>query len=264
MKKWFAVIGNPIHHSISPKMHEIWLRNAAIYASYIPILVEQGKLKDAVESLRLLGCSGFNVTVPYKEQILPYLDALDSSATLAGAVNTVVRSGEEWIGYNTDGLGLLSNLPTLTTESKVLIIGAGGAAKGIVASLYQRDVTNMTIANRTVEKARQLAEQVNAKYVSYSDVNEMLSTFDIVIQTTSVGMDSNEAPLHLTNWNSSMWAVDIIYSPRETTFLQSAKEHGATTMNGLAMLIGQGALAFELWTGQKPDQNEIRETIFSS
>ncbi|WP_342525351.1 shikimate dehydrogenase [Chryseomicrobium sp. FSL W7-1435] len=262
MKKWFAVLGNPIHHSISPKMHEQWFRTHQLDASYVPILVEPSHLKESVDSLALLGCSGFNVTVPFKEAILPFLDVLDESALAAGAVNTVVRDQEKWIGYNTDGLGLLASIPQLTPETRVLIIGAGGAAKGILAALHQRNVQNITITNRSINKMDLLAKQYSTSVLDLTKVNENLSQFEVVIQTTSVGMDSTETPVELTNWNSEMTAVDIIYSPPETLFLQQAKAQGAATMNGLAMLIGQGALAFELWTGIKPDQQEIRETIF--
>lgn len=262
MKKWYAVLGNPIHHSISPKMHDLWFQQNAINASYIPIFVERDKLKETVESLALLGCSGFNVTVPFKEEIVEYLDELDASARLAGAVNTVVRRGEKWKGYNTDGLGLLANIPSLNRDSRVLVLGAGGAARGIVAALSQRGIKNVTITNRSVEKATRLAREFDAIEMELSKISDTFSTFDVVIQTTSVGMDSLETPLPHPNWTKEMLAVDIIYSPPETVFLKQAREQGAATMNGLSMLIGQGALAFELWTGIQPDQQEIRTTIF--
>ncbi|OZS77117.1 shikimate dehydrogenase [Tetzosporium hominis] len=262
MKKWYAVLGNPIHHSISPKMHEIWFQQNAIDASYIPIFVERDKLKETVESLALLGCSGFNVTVPFKEEVLEYLDELDASAKFAGAVNTVVRSGNKWVGYNTDGLGLLANIPGLTQSTRVLVLGAGGASRGIVAALSQKGINDVTITNRTVEKATSLATDFGAKVVPIEEVTKSFATFDVVIQTTSVGMDSLATPLSHPIWTKEMLAVDIIYSPPETVFLKQARVQGAATMNGLSMLIGQGALAFELWTGIQPDQQEIRTTIF--
>ncbi|PJK17527.1 shikimate dehydrogenase [Chryseomicrobium excrementi] len=262
MKKWYAVLGNPIHHSISPKMHDLWFQQNAIDASYIPIFVERDKLQETVVSLALLGCSGFNVTVPFKEEIIAYLDELDASAALAGAVNTVVRRDGKWVGYNTDGLGLLANIPNLSHDSRVLLVGAGGAARGIVAALSQKGIKDVTITNRTSEKASRLAQEFEVNEMNLSEVSAIFSTFDVVIQTTSVGMDSLETPLSNPNWTSSMLAVDIIYSPPETVFLKQARQQGATTMNGLSMLIGQGALAFELWTGIQPDQQEIRKTIF--
>lgn len=264
MKKWYAVLGNPIHHSISPKMHEFWFHQNQIDASYIPILVERDSLKQTVESLLMLGCSGFNVTVPFKEEIIPLLNTLDTSAELAGAVNTVVRKDNQWVGYNTDGLGLLASIDQLNMDSRILIIGAGGAARGIVAALKTKGNTQITITNRTLEKASRLAQEFAVATLPYSEVNEHLAHFDIVIQTTSVGMDTLEEPIQLDNWHSHMTAVDIIYTPSETTFLRRARESGAQTMNGLSMLIGQGALAFYYWTGVQPDQKEMKETIFSS
>lgn len=264
MKKWYAVLGNPIHHSISPKMHEYWFDQNHINASYIPILVERDALKQTVESLRLLGCSGFNVTVPFKEEIVPLLDTLDISAELAGAVNTVVRHDNQWVGYNTDGLGLLASIEQLKADSRILIIGAGGAARGIVAALKTTGHSQITITNRTIEKASSLASEFSAATLLYSEVDDHLAHFDIVIQTTSVGMETLEEPIKLTNWHSHMSAVDIIYTPSETTFLRRARESGAQTMNGLSMLIGQGALAFYYWTGVHPNQIEMKETIFSS
>lgn len=264
MKKWYAVIGNPIHHSISPRMHEIWFRTHNIDASYVPILVEPDRLEQSVESLFLLGCSGFNVTVPFKEAIMPFLDELDQSARSAGAVNTVVRTQTGWKGYNTDGRGLLASIPNLSQSTRILLIGAGGAAKGIAAALSDLHIRDVTICNRTLEKATQLANKYNAKVLDMSEVPAKLPEFDCVIQTTTVGMDSEESPLSNPIWTSEMVAVDIIYSPPQTEFLKLANSQGAFTMNGLAMLIGQGALAFELWTGIKPDQKEIVPTIFSS
>lgn len=243
-------------------MHEIWFQQNAIDASYIPIFVERDKLKETVESLALLGCSGFNVTVPFKEKIIAYLDELDASAKFAGAVNTVVRSGNKWVGYNTDGLGLLANIPGLTQSTRVLVLGAGGAARGIVAALSQKGIKNVTITNRSSEKAARLAQEFEVNEMNLTEVSAIFSTFDVVIQTTSVGMDSLATPLSHPNWTKEMLAVDIIYSPPETVFLKQARVQGAATMNGLSMLIGQGALAFELWTGIQPDQQEIRTTIF--
>ncbi|MFC4356075.1 shikimate dehydrogenase [Chryseomicrobium palamuruense] len=264
MKKWYAVLGHPIHHSISPRMHEAWFQKYNIEASYVPILVKPGELEKAVDSLKLLGCSGFNVTVPYKEEIIPFLNELDVSAKVAGAVNTVVNRDGQLIGHNTDGRGLLANISGLSEEKRVLVIGAGGAAKGIVAALKERHIRTLFIANRTLEKAVQLAEWASGTAITYSQAEDMFSTFDIVIQTTSVGMEEDISPVNLKGWHPSMTAIDIIYSPPETAFLRQAREEGAFTMNGLSMLIGQGALAFELWTGIYPDQDYCKKTVFSS
>lgn len=245
-------------------MHEAWFQKYEIEASYVPILVKPGDLEQVVNSLRLLGCSGFNVTVPYKEEIIPFLDHLDSSAKSAGAVNTVVNKEGVLTGYNTDGLGLLANISGLSDDKRVLIIGAGGAAKGIVAALKERQIKTIMVTNRTYERAVQLAKWAGCQAITNEEAENVFSTFDIVIQTTSVGMEEMATPVNFIGWHPSMTAIDIIYAPPETMFLKQAREQGAFTMNGLSMLIGQGALAFELWTGIFPDQDYCRETIFSS
>lgn len=264
MKKWYAVIGDPIAHSRSPEMHTRWLKEEEIDASYIPIHLTNDQLAQGVDSLRLLGCSGWNVTVPHKEAIIPLLDEIDPLADKMQAVNTVVRQMDGTLkGYNTDGLGFVRALeerfPEINRTSRVLIIGAGGAAKGIAYAMKQEGYASMTMTNRTFERAELLAQSLGEKAVTLEEASEQLASFDILVQTTSVGMQHARqgVPLDLSHLRSDAIVTDIIYTPKETEFLRLARQKGAKTMNGLGMFIHQGALAFNYWTNRYPNAQSL-------
>ncbi|WP_419959073.1 shikimate dehydrogenase [Psychrobacillus sp. BM2] len=265
MKKWFAVIGNPISHSLSPNMHETWLKQLSIEASYIPIQVEQDHLEQAVKSLKLLGCSGWNVTVPFKEEIIPFLDEVDDSAKGIGAVNTVVKTLEnKYIGYNTDGLGFIESLGSIKSDHNILMIGAGGAARGIAHAFKSLGFTQLTIANRTLEKAKVLGDELKiGQAVTLEEAENTLNKFDIVVQTTPLGMKNNDAslPIKLNLLKGNAIVADIVYNPLVTPFLEEAKKYNVQTINGLGMLVHQGALAFSYWNGVKPDTNGMIQQL---
>ena len=265
MKKWFAVIGNPISHSLSPTMHETWLKQLNMDASYIPIHVDQDHLKQAVESLKLLGCSGWNVTVPFKEAIIPFLDGVDDSAKGIGAVNTVVKTiDNKYIGYNTDGLGFIESLGSILLEHNILLIGAGGAARGIAHAFKSLGYTHLTIANRTLEKAKVLVDELQiGQTLTLEDAEARLDQFDIVVQTTSLGMKTSEAalPIRLNRIKENAIVADIVYNPLVTAFLEEAKKYNVRTINGLGMLVHQGALAFSYWNGTKPDTDGMIQQL---
>lgn len=265
MKKWFAVIGNPISHSLSPNMHDAWLKQLNIDASYIPIHVEQNHLKQAVESLKLLGCSGWNVTVPFKEAIIPLLDEVDDSAKGIGAVNTVVKTGDnKYVGYNTDGLGFIESLGYILPEHNILMIGAGGAARGIAHAFERLGFTNLSIANRTLEKAIVLVDELQTgQALTLEEAENDLNKFDIIVQTTPLGMKSSEAslPIQLNRIKENAIVADIVYNPLVTPFLEEAKKYNVRTINGLGMLVHQGALAFSYWNGLKPDTDGMIQQL---
>ncbi|SDM82957.1 shikimate dehydrogenase [Psychrobacillus sp. OK028] len=265
MKKWFAVIGNPISHSLSPTMHETWLKQLDINASYIPIHVEQNQLEQAVESLKLLGCSGWNVTIPFKEAIIPFLDDVDESAKGIGAVNTVVKTrNNKYVGYNTDGLGFIESLGPILPEYNILLIGAGGAARGIAHAFKRKGYTQLAIANRTLEKAMGLVDELKTgQALTLEEAENMLNKFDIIVQTTSLGMKNNDAslPIQLNRLKENAIVADIVYNPLVTPFLEEAKKYNVRTVNGLGMLVHQGALAFSYWNGVKPDSEEIIQQL---
>lgn len=269
MKKWFGVIGDPISHSLSPFMHDKWFKENDMDAAYIPIQVKTERLGTAVESLRLLGASGWNVTIPHKTAIIPFLDGLDPMAAKMGAVNTVVRNEhDQLIGYNTDGLGFVHSLEEeIGFEEKtspILIIGAGGAARGIVHALSENGYGRLTVANRTMEKAKQIVEEIGqGDAISLSEAEFTLSNYRIIIQTTSAGMKTDQAllPLSLDRLKYGSIAADIVYNPIETPFLRKASELGGRTVSGVGMFVHQGALAFNYWTGIQPDTLSMKRKV---
>ncbi|MDN3018608.1 shikimate dehydrogenase [Paenibacillus sp. BSR1-1] len=272
MKKLFAVLGDPIGHSMSPIMHNDLFSYYQIDAHYLPFHVKNEDLEDAVKGLKALGVGGFNITVPHKSAIIPFLDEVEELALNIGAVNTVVNDGGKLIGYNTDGPGFLRGLklymPSIEGK-KVLLIGAGGAARGIYFTLAKEKVLAIDIANRTVEKASDLIEacpySISSSAFTLDEASKNLEEYDLIIQTTTIGMSPKiaELPVNVTNLNKQALICDIIYNPLETLFLQKAKEKGASIQNGIDMFIFQGALAFEKWTGIFPDAERMRENVLN-
>ena len=269
MKKWYAVIGDPISHSMSPSMHSQWFSDLTIDATYIPLHVKKENLAEAVESLKSLGASGWNVTIPHKEAILPLLDQIDSSAEQMGAVNTVVVEANGTLtGYNTDGIGFVNSLEeamgTNLKELSILIIGAGGAARGIAFALKEQGYVNLVCANRSLSNAQRLiADLKSGRALSLDQAEAQLADFQVIIQTTPAGMITSnvQMPLSLKNVTSSAIVADIVYNPLLTPFLAEAKDRGARCLNGVGMFVHQGALSFQKWTNRKPDTKQTIEQV---
>lgn len=267
LQKLYAVIGDPISHSMSPAMHNDWLQHYHIDAHYHAFHIKNENLKDAVKGFRAMGVSGFNITIPHKVAIMPYLDEIDPLAQTIGAVNTVVNEDGKLIGFNTDGIGYLNGIqpyfPSIQNK-KVLIIGAGGAARAIYFSMAYERVEHIDIANRTIEKAQNLQQEcpydVSTKTMTIEEAEELVGQYDLIVQTTSIGMKPyiDSQPISLQHLRETTVVSDIIYNPFETKFLQTARLKGAKTQNGIDMLVYQGALAFEKWTGIAPDTDRIK------
>ncbi|MEH6904362.1 shikimate dehydrogenase [Neobacillus drentensis] len=270
MKKLFAVLGNPIGHSMSPVMLNDLFSYYNIDAVYLPFQVEDADLHDAVKGLKALGVGGFNVTVPHKSNIIPFLDGIDELAANIGAVNTVVNENGQLIGYNTDGPGFLKGLNAFLpkiADQKILIIGAGGAARAIYFTLAKESPNVLNIANRTIERAEELIKDcpysVSSSAISFNEASQSMGEYDLVIQTTLIGMSPKIGvkPVELINIRKQTFFCDIIYNPLETQFLQEARLHGANIQNGLDMFVYQGALAYEKWTGIFPDVERMRDNV---
>ncbi|MBC2172586.1 shikimate dehydrogenase [Listeria booriae] len=266
MKKLYCVIGNPIAHSLSPAMHTALLEKNQLDASYVPFLLEEETFADAMLGLKTLGISGFNITSPFKEKILPFLDAIDVEAKACGAVNTVVVRDGKWTGYNTDGAGYLEGLQTIkpiTHTDQILILGAGGASKAIFHALANRTDAKITIANRTVEKAVSMVADTTHAAISLQEAETNLANYTIIIQTTSAGLtkENPELPISLQNLAPGTIASDIIYNPAKTAFLEEAETHGAIIQNGLPMFVNQAAIAFQLWTGLDADRELMKQIV---
>ena len=263
MKKWFAVIGDPIAQSKSPDMHQAWYEEMGVDAAYIPVHVKPENLEQAVASFKLLGASGWNVTIPHKQTIIPFLDELDELAKKMGAVNTVVRDSDGKLkGYNTDGPGFVRSLEeAVGTEHRneaLLLIGAGGAARGIAFALQQAGYRNITIANRTLANAQAIVREMGAgQAVTMSQAEQKLDTYKIFVQTTPAGMSTGnfDLPFSLEKFPEGAIAADIVYNPLMTPFLLAAEQKGAKIVNGLGMFVHQGAIAYEHWLGSYPNTN---------
>ncbi|KEK26264.1 shikimate dehydrogenase [Bacillus gaemokensis] len=271
MKQLYGVIGNPIGHSLSPLMHNDAFEHLSIDAHYHAFLVEEETLGEAVKGLKALGVSGFNVTTPHKVSIMKHLDEIDPLAKQIGAVNTVVHRDGKLIGYNTDGIGYVRSLQSISKEplnrKRILLLGAGGACRAIYFSLADAGVNEIDIANRTVEKAEQLIAGGQSKITSHAlsleQATEEQGNYDIIIHTTTIGMHPRiqHTPLQIRSLKPAAIVSDIIYNPFETKLLQDAREKGAIVQNGIDMFVYQGALAFEMWTGRMPDVERMKQLV---
>lgn len=271
MKQLYGVIGNPIGHSLSPLMHNDAFSNLGIDAHYHAFRIEEAKLAEAVVGFKAIGISGFNVTTPHKIAIMSQLDEIDELAKQIGAVNTVVNRDGKLIGYNTDGIGYVRSLQSISNEpletKRILLIGAGGACRAIYFSLASIGVAEIDIANRTVDKAQELIEacqyKVDSRALTSVQAAEKQQEYDVIINTTTVGMHPKveETPIVIRDAKLGAIVSDIIYNPLQTVLLRDAECAGAITQNGIDMFVYQGAMAFELWTKQWPDVERMKQLV---
>jgi len=269
-----AIIGDPVEHSLSPVMHNAAFKKLGLNLVYVAFTVTSTELKTAVLGAKSLGLKGLNVTMPHKNAVMNYLDAVDSTAKSIGAVNTVLNNQGKLIGYNTDGSGAMIALQENGVdpeEKKLVLLGAGGAAKAIAYQAAQ-DVEELVILNRTPEKAKKLAEalksfgaKVKAGTLSSKVLEEELPTTDILVNATSVGMppDVDISPVPSDLLHSDLSVMDIIYNPLETKLLKDAKSAGAKVVSGIEMLLYQGAVAFEIWTNCPAPVEVMREAALN-
>ncbi|KUO58787.1 MAG: shikimate dehydrogenase [Gracilibacter sp. BRH_c7a] len=267
----YGIIGYPVEHSLSPVMHEAGFRELGIDAQYHRIPLHPTELAEGLAFLLELGYSGINVTYPLKEAVLPFLDKVNPQASEIGAVNTIKVVDGGLQGYNTDGDGFVQALKEQGydfTGRKVVILGAGGSAKSIAASLAHLPIKEILILNRTEEKARILVELVHSLGGQASGEafisGDWLKKVDLLIQTTSVGMRGESYPLSLQGINPSAWVIDLIYHPPLTKFLAEAESLGCRTMNGLDMLIWQGALAWKIWLDREAPVAQMRRALLDN
>lgn len=254
-----CVMGWPISHSLSPRMHTRWLKQYGIDGTYEAKPVTAATLKDALAMLIDNGYAGCNLTSPLKEESLPLMDTLDDTALQAGAVNTVVIKGGRLKGYNSDGFGFVENLkytqPRWSGE-KVVVIGAGGAARGIIANLVTAGAKHFTLINRTPDRAEKLVESLKLKadIVAWADRDAALKDATLLINTSCLGMDGQEAlDLDLAALPVDAVVSDIIYHPLHTPLISGAIVRGNPVVEGIGMLIHQGRLGFRLWFDRDPE-----------
>lgn len=278
MTRVLGIIGHPVAHSLSPLMQNAALAAMGLDYIYVPFPVPSEGVAAAVNGLRALGVAGFNVTIPHKSAVIPFLDGLSPEALRIGAVNTVNREGDRLVGYNTDGIGFLQSLrddlgfhPAGLT---VLVLGAGGAARAAVAALCEAGVRRIVLANRSPERARSLASDFGDRYgaaefalstLAPAEMEMHLGRADLLVNTTSVGMGGTSfASLDLAPMKPSAKVYDMVYSPPETALLASAKGRGLACANGIGMLAAQGEAAFALWIGAAPPPGLMKGRLLTA
>ena len=272
--KVLGIIGHPVRHSLSPLMQNAALRACGLDYIYVPFEVASEDLGVAIAGLKALGVAGFNVTIPHKSAVIPYLDELDDSAVAAGAVNTVKNDSGRLIGFNTDGDGLIRSLADdldfVPRSHSIVIIGAGGAARGAIAALCRAGARRIIIANRTHDRAAELASDMSDRFsgtelsiaAGFEDLQEFLPHVDLLINTTSLGMNRENIPFpRLCALSPTTRVYDMIYSPCVTPLLCEAARVGLRCANGLGMLAAQGELAFTIWTGKIPPSGLMRSVL---
>lgn len=271
-----GLIGYPIRHSLSPWIHERLLQKAQLQGEYrLFEITPEDDFEQKVSELKENKLDGFNVTVPYKEKILPYLDEMDDIAKEMQAVNTIVRENGRWIGYNTDGIGYVRSLENAypdffeCLDRKIMILGAGGAARGIYYALTKFGFTQIDIANRTKEKAEDIAKlgKDNSKTTVYTieEAGRVLEKYDLIIQTTSIGMKNIDLKpvVQLKQLKDDAIMSDIVYQPIKTQILQDAERLGSRILLGHTMLLYQAQYAFEIWTAKCPDVKEMEHELLA-
>ncbi|KAA3655090.1 MAG: shikimate dehydrogenase [Calditrichaeota bacterium] len=256
-KQSLGVIGAPIAHSLSPLLHGSLIAKYDFPFTYSAFHVENDMLAEAIYGAQALGFRGLNVTVPYKKAVLPLLDEIDEFALKVGAVNTILFSDGKITGYNTDVFGFLHSLAVENVslaDRDVIVLGAGGAARAIVLAAKNARANSVRIYNRTYEKAVALAEKTGSTVLP-EDALKSIPDNAAVINTTSVGMHPHvgESPFPARLFRPDCVYIDIVYNPQNTLFLQHAATVGALSVGGIGMLILQGILAMEIWSGKKID-----------
>jgi len=277
MKKIFAVFGDPVEHSLSPVMHNAAYKARGMDCEYYKFRVTIDELEAAIKGAKAMGFGGLNLTIPLKEKALEIVEP-DTMARDIGAVNTIEFSDDTIgniagitgiVGHNTDGIGAVKALAASGVDipdSRVLILGAGGAARAVAYQLA-KDGARVTIANRTLTRAQELAGNIrsvgNANGTGLEELPELTANADIIINTTSVGMhpDTDRTLVTADMMHTRQVIFDIVYSPLETRLLREAKKAGAVTIDGIRMLVLQGAESFRIWTGIEPPVGVMEQAV---
>ena len=270
-----GILGYPLGHSLSPIMHNRALQQQGLNYVYLAFEVERNRLAEAVQALRVLGVTGVNVTVPFKEAIMVHLDELTEEARMCGAVNVVKNYQGRLVGSNTDGPGFMAALQEAGVETggqRVVILGAGGAARAVAYSLARTGVQAITFLNRTYDRAVKLADfigretGVKTRVVEWGSptTTAVVQEAALLVNTTAIGMfpDTEDMPpLDELCFHPGLVVSDVVYNPRETRLLRTARSKGLRTVDGVGMLVYQGALAYEMFTGAQAPVQLMSEVI---
>jgi len=277
MIKLVGIFGDPIDHVASPRMHNLAFTYLGIDMVYVAFKVKPEDLKAAVESIKVLGIAGVNVTVPHKENIMKYLDEVDPFAKFIGAVNTIKNNDGKLIGYNTDANGFISSIKGEgefePRGKKVIIIGAGGAARAIAFALAQRKAKEITLCDVIQGKAEKLAADLKNNFESEiyiknkdsEEFKEYIKTTDLIVNASPVGMSPNVEKTPIDDFDiisDKHFVYDVIYRPRKTKFLVEAEKKGAKVLGGGGMLIGQAVEAFKIFTGKEAPYDIMSRALY--
>ena len=269
MLKTYAVIGDPIDHSLSPTIHNAAYRELELECTYIAYRVLQGDLATGIESLKKIKIAGFNITIPHKIEMMRYLDNVDITCEKIGAVNTVLNDDGILRGFNTDMDGFLEPIKRKEIpikDSKILLLGAGGASRAIVAGFQKEGARDITIANRTKENGEKLAEfskqiGLNSRSICIEEMNSLVSKFDFIVNASSLGLNGEENIIPNKLMDEQTTVYDIVYKPLRTDLINSAKEKNCKIIYGYEMLLGQAIRSFEIWLDQKAPYEAMKRSI---
>jgi shikimate dehydrogenase len=271
LKKHFAVIGNPIHHSLSPQIHKAFAKEAGLEIDYEAILSPLDQFKNTIHTLVTQKFTGANVTLPFKKEAYQLATTHSSHARIAEAVNTLEFKENEIIGHNTDGIGLVrdleQNLNTQLKHKKILLIGAGGAAEGVIYSMLEKEPSELKLTNRTIEKSNVIQNKMDVHAKNFNvnlNVTEIAKLphqyFDLIINATSASLSNTELHMDPKVFHERSLAYDMMYG-KETSFIREAQSKGSKTSDGLGMLVEQAAEAFFIWHHIQPTTKSVIESL---
>ena len=269
MPKTYAVIGDPIDHSLSPNIHNAAFRFLNLEHTYIAYRIPKGELASGIEALKAIKIAGFNVTIPHKIEMMELLDEMDTTCKVIGAVNTVSNENGKLKGYNTDMIGFLDPIKrkNLTVkDTQVLLLGAGGAARAIITAMIKEKASKISIVNRTQENANKLADFAkkiggNVDTISIQEANKLITDYKFIINSTSIGMRNEPSPISTENIGKNSIVYDIVYQPINTDLIKKSKENGATIIYGYEMLLSQAACSFEIWHKMEAPYDAMKNVL---
>ena len=267
----YCIIGDPIDHSLSPAIHNAAFSSLGLNCSYISFRVQEGQLKNSLDSLRAINIGGFNVTMPHKVRVLEYVDQYDKTVELVGAANTVKNEDGKFCAYNTDVLGFIKPLRQRGIDFsgfEVTILGAGGAARAVAVALAgERGIANINIVNRNTDRSKELANLLKklglkASIVSSDNIQNIASKSNLIINTTPRGMKDEQSLIKSTSIRKDAIVYDIVYKPINTNLLESARSAGAKVVYGYEMLLEQAIASFKIWFQRDPPIEPMKKVLF--
>tara|TARA_B100000470_G_scaffold212386_1_gene192028 strand:+ start:508 stop:1329 length:822 start_codon:yes stop_codon:yes gene_type:complete len=269
MLKTFAVIGDPIDHSLSPTIHNAAYRQLNLECTYIAYKIPNGELNSGIESLKSIKISGFNVTIPHKIEVMKFLDDVDESCKLIGAANTIVNDNDSLKGYNTDMDGFLEpikNRKISMKDSSVLLLGAGGASRAVIAGFAKERARKITIINRTIQKANDLAKfgqdlGLKSETISIEECEKLNECYDFIVNASSLGLKNEPSVIPPKLMSTETVVYDIVYKPVNTELLKDAKKKNTKIIYGYEMLLEQASRSFEIWLKEKAPYEAMKKSI---